>query len=290
MKQYDYNEVITMQIILCSVDIFMQGIILVIYKTREKFFIMSRQVLVILFYFSKIIGDIVSISVAASSYDITDSYEQIRKITDLEIVKVFCSKSIPSGILSLLCATSFSLLFKQKTQRVVKGTVLVIVSIIILNELAMIVTAIIRNPHPTLDSIAKLNHVMFYVDLGYSGIFIISVVILFAGIWGRRRDYLLLDCLNKVYMHAKYEIALYSVYIISTAIHFGSRLVFDFGLYFYQPFVVYDSLFQIIYGLLFGLVFIPPTTFQKRLEKKEIEMMSVQDRTEIGLDDEISLL
>ncbi|CAL5973029.1 Hypothetical_protein [Hexamita inflata] len=92
-------------------------------------------------------------------------------------------------------------------------------------------------------------------------------------------------------MHAKYKIALYSIYIISTAIHFGSRLVSDFGLYYNQPFVVYDSLFQIIYGLLFGLVFIPPTTCQRRLEQKEIEMISGgQDRTEIGLDNEISLL
>ncbi|CAL6041834.1 Hypothetical_protein [Hexamita inflata] len=290
MRQYDYNGVMTMQIILCALDIFMQGIILVIYKNREKFFIMSRQMLVIAFYSSKIIGDIISIAVASSSHNISDLYEQIRATTDLELVKIFCSKSIPSSILSLLCATSFSLLFQQKSQRLIKGSVLTVVSAIVLIELILMIVAIVKNPHPEISSVKKINQIIFYVDLGYSGIFIISVVILFAGIWGRRRDYLLLDCLNKVYMHAKYEIALYSVYIISTAIHFGSRLVFDFGLYYYQPFVVYDSLFQIIYGLLFGLVFIPPTTFQRRLEKKEIEMMSVQDRTEIGLDDEISLL
>ncbi|CAL5996981.1 Hypothetical_protein [Hexamita inflata] len=290
MRQYDYNGVMTMQIILCALDIFMQGIILVIYKNREKFFIMSRQMLVIAFYSSKIIGDIISIAVASSSQNISDLYEQIRATTDLELVKIFCSKSIPSSILSLLCATSFSLLFQQKSQRLIKGSVLTVVSAIVLIELILMIVAIVKNPHPDISSVKKINQIIFYVDLGYSGIFIISVIILFAGIWGRRRDYLLLDCLNKVYMHAKYEIALYSVYVISTAIHFGSRLVFDFGLYFYQPFVVYDSLFQIIYGLLFGLVFIPPTTFQRRLEKKEIEMMSVQDRTEIGLDDEISLL
>ncbi|CAL6069172.1 Hypothetical_protein [Hexamita inflata] len=290
MRQYDYNGVMTMQIILCALDIFMQGIILVIYKNREKFFIMSRQMLVIAFYSSKIIGDIISIAVASSSHNISDLYEQIRATTDLELVKIFCSKSIPSSILSLLCATSFSLLFQQKSQRLIKGSVLTVVSAIVLIELILMIVAIVKNPHPDISSVKKINQIIFYVDLGYSGIFIISVVILFAGIWGRRRDYLLLDCLNKVYMHAKYEIALYSIYIISTAIHFGSRLVFDFGLYYYQPFVVYDSLFQIIYGLLFGLVFIPPTTFQRRLEKKEIEMMSVQDRTEIGLDDEISLL
>lgn len=74
----------------------------------------------------------------------------------------------------------------------------------------------------------------------------------------QRRDQLLLECLDRVFTQTKYEMVMFSFYLVITTVQMAMKRFVEYQLYNYQIFVLSTTILSYLVGLLYGLVFVSP--------------------------------
>lgn len=109
------------------------------------------------------------------------------------------------------------------------------------------------------------------------------VLILFLQ-YKQRKDQLLLECLDRVFTQTKYEMIVFSFYLVITSIQMVTKRFVEYQLYNYQLFVLSTTILSYLVGLLYGLVFVSPKRITIQQEKKEIELLSAKQETDLDSD------
>ena len=97
------------------VDIFYQGIMVVVYKYYEKLYIQLKTVVCYIYYIVKILNSLVQVildAIAIGKH--IDQVKQYQSYVLSEMTRVVLCKSIPAMLLIILCCNQLSLLFNRK--------------------------------------------------------------------------------------------------------------------------------------------------------------------------------
>lgn len=112
---------------------------------------------------------------------------------------------------------------------------------------------------PTQAKAQQMALVVFTFDtiLVCTYLLLMVVLILFLH-YKQRKDQLLLECLDRVFTQTKYEMVVFSFYLVITSIQMAMKRNVEYQLYNYQVFVLTTIILSYLVGLLYGLVFVSP--------------------------------
>lgn len=233
----------------------------VVYKYYEKLYIQLKTVVCYIYYIVKILNSLVQVildAIAIGKH--IDQVKQYQSYVLSEMTRVVLCKSIPAMLLIILCCNQLSLLFNRKVQRRLKFTMISIAIGIVVSEIVIFIidaNDILREP--TQAKAQQMALVVFTFDtiLVCTYLLLMVVLVLFLH-YKQRKDQLLLECLDRVFTQTKYEMVVFSFYLVITSIQMAMKRNIEYQLYNYQVFVLTTTILSYLVGLLYGLVFVSP--------------------------------
>lgn len=218
------------------------------------------------FFLAKIAGNIVIIVFNALIFNSHVTYEYYRQILALNsIYQYLFYKSVPSALFVIISSMSIGLLVGVRVQKIIKILSIAMISALVVLQSISLILSTIQTLRASSDATAgDVYKLLTGFDITFTLMVVVTYCIFNALAFRKRRDKLLLDCLQQVKESVQYEMTVFLYYCVVSAVYqlIRSRIAVDIQNY--ECYVILDVFFDIFFNVVYGLTFLAPTRFEHR--------------------------